>query len=256
MWTDAFTPLRLIGRGFLLILLAVFGTIPTLLFVNRLGASISVGRRNLDEFMLNWWTRMVCRVVGVRVRVIGTALKGPVLIVSNHISWLDIVVLHSTAAMSFVSKAEVARWPFIGYLARLSDTIFHERGSQNSASNASDAMSERFEQGGRIAIFPEGGIAPGDRVKHFHARMFKAAVEFDCPVQPVMLRYMRKGLRDPDITFAEGENFMTNALRLLGRPASVCEVEFLPGIQAADRPRKEIASEARDLILAAFEKGC
>ncbi len=253
MWTDYLTPLRLLIRGFLLVLLAVFGSIPTFLCVNRFGARFSVGRRQLDEFMLNWWTRMLCRAFAVKVKVSGTVLPGPVLIVSNHISWLDILVLHSSAAMGFVSKAEVARWPFIGFLAKLSRTVFHQRGSHNSASNVADAMITRLKEGGRVAIFPEGGIKPGDTVKLFHARLLKAAVDVECPIQPVMIRYVRNGVRDPDITFLDKENFMTNLIRLLGRPASVCQLRYLPPIEAAGRPRRELADQARAMVLNAFE---
>ena len=120
MWADRLSIVRIPVRGFSLLVLAVFGTIPTLLCVNRLGESIPVGSSSLSEFMLNWWTRMVCRVFGIRVRVLGKAAPGPVLIVANHISWIDILVMHSSAAMGFVSKAEIARWPFIGMLARMS----------------------------------------------------------------------------------------------------------------------------------------
>jgi len=253
MWTDVLTPFRLLVRGFFLILLATFGSIPTFLSVNRFGATIKVDHRQLDEFMLNWWTGMIFRVFGIRVEVTGAALDGPVLIVSNHISWLDILALHSSAAMGFVSKAEVASWPFIGFLARLSKTVFHERGSQDSANSVSNAMVRRLKSGGRVAIFPEGGIKPGDMIKVFHARMFKAAVEADCLVQPVMIRYLRNGQRDSELTFIDDENFVMNFLRLLGRPSSVCELKYLSPIAPEGRPRKLIAEQAQRAVMVAYE---
>lgn len=253
MWPDRLFILRIPIRGFFLLILAVFGTIPTLLCVNRLGESIRVGKRSLSEFMLNWWTRMVCRVFGIGIRVNGKAQPGPVLIVANHISWIDILVLHSAAAMGFVSKAEIARWPFIGMLARMSGTVFHERGSQDSSSNVANAMISRLKEGGRVAVFPEGGIKPGDSVKHFHARMFKAAVEAECPVQPAMIRYVRKGRRDAEISFRDDERFMGNFIRLLGHPATTCELRFLAPMDASKRPRKELAEDSRSAIVHAFE---
>ncbi|MFT5140080.1 MAG: 1-acyl-sn-glycerol-3-phosphate acyltransferase [Lysobacterales bacterium] len=203
--------------------------------------------------MLNWWTGMVFKGFGIKVIVNGAAIPGPVLIVSNHISWLDILALHSTAKMGFVSKAEVARWPFIGFLARLSGTVFHERGSQNSSSNVTTVMVNRLNEGGRIGIFPEGGIWPGDTIKVFHSRLLKAAVEAPCPIQPAMIRYVRDGQRDSDITFRDGENFMVNFIRLLGHPSCVCEVVYLEPIHIADSPRKDLAAQARLAILDAFE---
>lgn len=236
----------------MLILLAVLGTPPTVLCINRLGASIPVGDRYLDEVMLNWWTGMVCRVFGVRVRVSGEVLPGPVLIAANHISWLDIVVLHSAAAVGFISKAEVADYPLIGFLARVSGTVFHQRGNHDSSSNVTEAMIGQFRQGGRIAVFPEGGIKPGNGVKVFHARLFGAAIEADCPVQPVMIRYLRGGRHDTGITFKPGERFLANFLRLLGRPSCYCELRFLPPIQPRRRPRKELAREAHRAVEGAF----
>jgi 1-acyl-sn-glycerol-3-phosphate acyltransferase len=212
-----------------------------------------VDHRQLDEFMLNWWTGMVFRGFGIKVAVTGSAIPGPVLIVSNHISWLDILALHSTVKLGFVSKAEVAHWPFIGFLARLSDTVFHERGSDNSSTNVTTVMVNRLNEGGRIGIFPEGGIWPGDTVKVFHARLLKAAVEVPCPIQPAMIRYVRNGQRDADITFREGENFVMNFLRLLGHPSCVCEVVYLEPILVAESARKDLATQARAAILDAYE---
>jgi 1-acyl-sn-glycerol-3-phosphate acyltransferase len=224
-----------------------------LLFVNPLSRSIRIGEFGLDETMLSWWAGLFCSTFGVAVKIRGDIEPGPVLVVANHISWLDIVALHSAVAMGFVSKAEVARWPLIGMMARASGTVFHERGNQDSSSSVADAMIGRLKKGHRIAIFPEGGIKPGDSVKIFHARLFRVAVEAQCPVQPVMLRYMRNGHRDPDITFIRNEGFLMNFMRLLGRPSCVCELQFLEPIEAQGSPRRELSNAAQYVIEQAFE---
>lgn len=252
MWTDGFTPLRILFRGSMLILLLVFILPPTFLCHSRYLASIRTGRRRLDEFMLNHWSRWLCRAFGVKPEISGAILPGPVLIVGNHISWLDIVVMHSAAAISFVSKAEVKNWPVIGFAAKLGGTVFLERGSHDSSSNAAGDLVRSLKLGHRVAIFPEGGIRPGEGVKVFHARLFKTAIEAECPVQPVMLRYVRDGRRDPDMTFFASENFIVNALRLLGRPSSACELQFLEPIQPDGRSRKELAEQSRSMVEQAF----
>jgi len=254
MWTDRYTPLRIVFRGTLLTLLIVIGTIPVVLCINRVGNSIRVGNRQLDEFMLRIWTLAMCRIFSVRVRVKGVIEPAPTLIVSNHISWLDIIALHTAAPMGFVSKAEVATWPLVGTLARKSNTVFHERGKHDSSSNVTAAMTKRLKDGQRVAIFPEGGIKPGDHVKVFHARLFAAAVEVACPVQPVMIRYVRNGRRDPDMTFMANERFVGNIFRLLGRPACVCDIRFLEAVQAQGRPRRELAESAQAAVSAVFEE--
>jgi 1-acyl-sn-glycerol-3-phosphate acyltransferase len=252
MWTDQYSLLRIIFRGSLLILAALTFLPLTLFCQTPYPASIRVGRRKLDEFMLNTWSRWMSRLFGVRTRVSGAILPGPVLIVANHISWLDIVVMHSAAAMSFVSKAEVKNWPVIGFAATLGGTVYLERGSHDSSTNVAGDLITRLKQGRRVAIFPEGGISPGDSVKVFHARLFKIAVEGECPVQPVMIRYVSKGRRDPDMSFFASESFIANALRLLGRPASICELAFLDPIPSQGHSRKALAEHSRAAVDAAF----
>jgi len=252
MWFDGFTPLRLLTR-LLFVPALLLALVPTLLSINRLGRSIRVGSATLDEFMVERWSFWLCRVFGVRVRVIGDIHPAPTFIVANHLSWLDIQAMHAAAPMGFVGKAEINRWPLLGYLARAGDTIFIERGSHSSSVDVSQALVERLNAGRRVAIFPEGGIRPGDHVGVFHARLFKAAVEADCLVQPVMIRYVREGQRDPEMTFIEGENLVTNMLRMLGRPVSVAEVRFLEPFAPRGRPRRELAQQAQAAVTEAFE---
>jgi len=254
MAKERFSALRFLVRFFLLILLLLFGIIPLLLAINRVGSSIKVGHRSLDEFFLVWWTDMVCRTFGIRVRTSGLAIEGPVLMVANHISWLDILALYREFPIGFVSKAEIRKWPLIGMLTTMSGTVYLERGNTDSSSSVTQAVVDRLKQGGRVAIFPEGGIRPGDGVKVFHARLFAAAIEAECAIQPVMIRYKRDGRRDPGMTFMENETFMGNIVRLLGRPSSICEIRFLQPTQAEGRPRKELAGWAQAAITHEFEQ--
>ena len=255
MWTDVYSPLRIILRGAVIILMLVFLLIPTLLCQSRYLAGLPAGRRRLGEFTLNTWSGWLGRAFGVKTQIHGDISGGPVLMVANHISWLDIVVMHSAAAMGFVSKAEVRKWPVIGFAATMGGTVYLERGSHDSSSNVAGNLVERLKQDRRVAIFPEGGIRPGDGVKVFHARLFRIAIECGCPVQPVMIRYIRNGRRDPDMTFFASENFVMNVLRLLGRPSSICELRFLDPIHSSGHSRKALAEMSRDVVHQAFESG-
>ncbi len=254
MWFDALTPFRILGRCLLLVV-AVVGLVPLLISVSRVGRAVAIGGVSLEQIGLGWWSRLVCRAFGVRIEVSGRPSPGPVLIVANHISWLDITVLHGTATMGFVGKAEIGKWPLLGFLARAGDTIFHERGSHDSAAGVAEAMIGRLKTGRRVAIFPEGGIRPGEGIGVFHARLFRVAVEVDCPVQPVMLKYVRQGSRDPEMTFINNENMLQNMLRMLGRPVSTADIRYLGPIAPGGRPRKEIAAEAQAAIEAAYGGG-
>ena len=244
---------RLIYRVPILLLHIVLGAPVTVLCQYRPFRDLRPGRRPLSEVTAVWWMRTVCRIFGLRIERSGTFGPGARLLVANHISWLDIPLINSMAAVSFVSKAEINDWPVVGLMARSGRTLFHQRGSHDSASGVATIMAERLAQGGRVAIFPEGGIRPGHGVKRFHGRMFAAAIETGSPVQPIMLRYLREGGHDPDMTFLPGEHFVSNFFRLLRQGPCIAHVEVLPEIAAAGRQRRDVAAEAEAAVRSAFE---
>ena len=244
--------LRFIFRSLLLIGFLLFFLAPSLMRVNyyrRLGTA--EGSRKADRAGVRLSNKLAW-LFGLRVQVSGQAQDGPVLIAANHISWLDIPVLHGACAMGFISKAEVENWPVFRYIARTGGTIFHQRGNHDSAAGVNSLMVERLRQGRAVTIFPEGGILPGAPLRVFHARMFKAAVDVGCPVQPVTVRYMRDDQIDEDVAFRVGESMAVNFCRQLARPKSVAEVHFLPVINAIDQPRRTLADGARAAVISRY----
>lgn len=215
--------------------------------------AVRFGGKPLIEISEALWSRAVCRVFGLRLQVRGEVEPGPHLVVANHISWIDITVMRSVARMGFVSKAEINDWPVIGYLARIGGTVFHQRGSHDSASGVAGVMGERLREGGNVAIFPEGGILPGPGVKRFHGRMFAAAIDTASPVQPVMLRYMRDGRHVHDVTFIRGEHFVGNLFRLLRQKCCLADVAVLPPIDSTGKQRRPLAAEAEQAVRTAFD---
>lgn len=250
---DPFRYLRLLYRLPGLLLHILLGTPVTVIAQAAPFRSRTIRGRAVSEIVLNWWAGTSCRLFGIRRQVRGRLATGPLLIAANHISWIDILLLHSLASMGFVAKAEIARWPVIGFLARVGGTVFHQRGSRDSASGVAAAMTERLAEGGRVAIFPEGGILPGEGVKRFHARLFGPAIDLAVPVQPVMLRYGRDGRPHRDITFRPGEHFVANFFRLLMQAPCLAEVDLLPRIEAAGRPRREVAEAAESAVRTAYQ---
>ena len=208
----------------------------------------------LDHRMVRWWSEGLVRVFGFRLRRIGTPLDGPVLFVANHVSWIDIVVLHSQRMMGFVAKREIERWPLVGRMAEHAETIFHQRGDSASLGGVLHEMLARLRTGRSVGVFPEGRTRDGREVGPFHARIFLAAVEAGAPVQPVALRYGAQGNAQTVVAFQPGEHFVGNFLRLLGEPARVVEVHFLAPIAPADAAgRRRIAELARERIVAAMQ---
>ena len=121
--------------------------------------------------------RLVCRLLGVRVHCEGRlAREGGVLIVANHISWLDIPVLSTVAPLSFVAKSEVATWPFVGLLARLQRSVFVERARRMQVRETASEMMARLDAGDNVVLFAEGTSSDGNRVLSFMSSLFGAVL--------------------------------------------------------------------------------
>jgi 1-acyl-sn-glycerol-3-phosphate acyltransferase len=215
------------------------------------GASEFGGSR-LDHRMVRAWSSGLLRVFGFRLVRIGTPVPQATLFVANHVSWVDIVTLHSQRMMGFVAKREIASWPLVGWLAARGETIFHQRGSQESLGGVLQVMLARLRSGRSVGVFPEGRTRDGTEVGPFHARIFLAAVEAGAPVQPVALRYGANASAQTIVAFQPKESFLGNFLRLIGEPARAVEVVFLPPIVPGDTEgRRRIAELARARIGAA-----
>jgi len=244
---------RFIFRGLLMILFLLFLLMPSLMRINHCRSrGTDEGHRRADQHGKTLARRLLW-LFGIRVKTGGQPGSGAVLMAANHISWLDILALHSACAMGFVAKAEIENWPVFHYIARTGGTIFHQRGNHDSAADVVALMAGRLRDGRAVTIFPEGGIEAGEPIRVFHARMFKAAVDVGCPVQPVMLRYVRAGRVDAAVSFRVGENMAVNLCRQLARPKSVAEVRFLPLIDATDQPRRALADGARAAVVENYE---
>ncbi|NZA26150.1 1-acyl-sn-glycerol-3-phosphate acyltransferase [Luteimonas sp. SJ-92] len=217
------------------------------------GLRLASGER-LDHRMIRAWSAGLMRVFGFRLRRSGTPVPAAALFVANHVSWVDIVALHSQRMMGFVAKKEISRWPLVGWLASRGETIYHQRGSQESLGGVLHEMLARLRGGRSVGVFPEGRTRDGRAVGPFHARIFLAAVEAGVAVQPVALRYGERASAQTLVAFRGGESFLGNFVRLLGEPARSAEVAFLAPISPGDADgRRRIAEVARQRIVAAMD---
>jgi 1-acyl-sn-glycerol-3-phosphate acyltransferase len=140
------------------------------------------------------WQRTAARLLGVRVRVTGVPARPPLMLASNHVSWLDIVVLSNALPVSFIAKSEVARWPVFGTLARLQRTIFVEREKRARTVEVGEVIAARVDRGDVMVLFAEGTTGDGIALKPFKSALIGAAgaaVAGDEPitVQPVAVIY-------------------------------------------------------------------
>ena len=166
------------------------------------------------------WCRKLCRILGMRVHVAGAALaEGPLLVVANHISWLDIPVIASHWGVGFLSKAEVRRWPLIGSAAAGLGTLFIRRGQRDAAADAAAAIRERLRAGYRVLIFPEGTTGDGGGLLPFRPRLYQAALDADAPVQILAISYHHPdGTPCREVPFVGDESLLVNFLRIAALP--------------------------------------
>jgi 1-acyl-sn-glycerol-3-phosphate acyltransferase len=245
---DWLRPLRYVWRVPLLLLLVLITFPLAFAAFNPLALRLRVRGERLDHWLQRWWSGALMRVFGFRLRRTGEPLPGAVLFVANHVSWLDITLMHSQRIMAFVAKAEIARWPVVGWLSTRAGTIYHQRGSAHSLGAVMARVVARLKQGTAVGVFPEGGTGSGTTVRTFHARIFQVAADAHVPVQPVALCYGNGGRMDPRVPFAPGESFGANFLRLLGGPSFDATVHFLDAVALSDDGRRQTAATARAAI--------
>jgi 1-acyl-sn-glycerol-3-phosphate acyltransferase len=146
--------------------------------------------------------RMVCRLLRVRVTVKGEPARGrPLLIVSNHVSWIDITAIATVMPISFIAKSEVAGWPVFGTFARLQRTVFIDRTRRKGAAEANRVVAERLADGDAMVLFAEGTTSDGNRVLPFRSAVIGAARDAIAEaghtghvlVQPLTIAYGGRG---------------------------------------------------------------
>ncbi len=147
--------------------------------------------QSAKETRVHTWAQEMLRGVGISLFVRGTPVaSGPALLVANHLSWLDIVVMHASRYCRFVSKSDIKHWPLVGTLAAGAGTLYIERESRRDAHRLVHQMAERLQLGEVLAVFPEGTTGNGIVLKPFHANLLQAAISVDAPVQPIALRFV------------------------------------------------------------------
>ncbi|MGA0532393.1 lysophospholipid acyltransferase family protein [Hansschlegelia sp. KR7-227] len=207
--------------------------------------------------------RLAMKVVGVRVRMIGEPSRlRPLLIASNHSSWLDIPVLGSVSRMSFVAKSEIADWPVFGTLARLQRTIFVDRARRSATASVNREMADRMVSGVPVILFAEGTSSDGNRVLAFRTSLLGAARAAlangggeTVAVQPVSVAYTHRNglplgrLGRPFVAWYGDMTFLNHLWSILRDGAIDATVTFGDPILAdAATDRKRLAAEVERTV--------
>ncbi len=197
------------------------------------------------------WARGMLEVLGIGLQVRGEPVAGgPALIVCNHISWADILVLHAARYCRFVSKSEVRHWPLIGPLATGAGTLYIERDSRRDALRVVHHMADALAAGDVLAVFPEGTTSNGIDLLPFHANLLQAAIHADAPVQPVALRFVDAATGEPSLApcYIGDDTLVGSLWRTLAGPRITAVVSFGPAEHCQGRDRRAWAADLRERV--------
>lgn len=234
-------PLRFLLRSALLILHLAYGLLLALI------VKLDAGNRLPRERMGSHWSALLMRLMGVRLRVSGMPMSGGGMIVANHVSWIDIPLIYACAPTRFVSKSEVRDWPVAGWLAEAAGTFYLRRG-KGGARPLINRLIPHLRALGSIVIFPEGTTTDGSDVLPFHPRLFCAAIESACPVQPVALRYGCGSGGENIAPFVGDDDLVSHVIRMLRNRNLEADVVFGAPLDSRGRTREQLADAARDAI--------
>ncbi|HTN61779.1 MAG TPA: lysophospholipid acyltransferase family protein [Devosia sp.] len=251
----------------------VFVFIPILIVVVPLQALINALRLPFWNVLPRFFHRVGCVFLGLRVKVIGQPATGrATLLVSNHISWTDIVAIGSIADVTFVAKREVGEWFFVGMMARLQKTIFVDRTRRSDAGRTSLEMGRHMAGGNAVLLFAEGQSDIGTHVLPFRSALIGAAQHAmidagakDVLIQPLTIAYTRlQGLpvsrnERSLIAWVKSKSLKQNILEILSGGVKDVTVAFgapLPLDEHADRKAVSKAAEnAVRHMLVALNRG-
>jgi 1-acyl-sn-glycerol-3-phosphate acyltransferase len=245
----------------ILIALAFLALTLVLLPLQLIGIAFDL---RLQRTIPHLYHRILCALIGVRIREVGARSRAsPALILSNHVSWLDICVISALAPVVFVAKSEVAGWPVFGWLARLQRTIFINRQARHQTGAATREIAGRLLGGDAVVLFAEGTSSDGIRVLPFrsslvgavHHALGNSTHHTQITVQPMSLAYvgfggvpMGRGLRERVAWYGDAD-LMPHLLHVLSSGAVDVTVSWGEAVayeMSADR--KAIARDAEKSV--------
>ena len=212
----------------------------------RFGALDAPARRQ----RIQWWSAKLLRLLGIGLKVSGAPRAAATLLVSNHVSWLDIAVIHAAAPQArFVSKADIKHWPLIGRLVASAGTLFIERESKRDALRVVHQIADALRGGDTVAVFPEGTTGAGRELLPFHANLLQAAIATGSAAQPVVLRFHEPGRAfSPAAEFIGDTTLVQSMWRMAAAKGLQVELQWLSAEATSHADRRELAAHLRERI--------
>ncbi|MES2353838.1 MAG: lysophospholipid acyltransferase family protein [Pseudomonadota bacterium] len=198
------------------------------------------------------WARKLLAILHVRVEVRGdVALRHTAgcIIAANHISWLDIFLIHTIRPARFVAKSEIRDWPVVGWLCAKTGTLFIERTRRHHTAKINEIMRDVVQEGGTVGLFPEGSTSLGDQLKKLHSSLFQAAVQSDVPLIPTAIRYTDIQRRRSEIpAYVDDMSLAKSLSQILAAPELCATLHFATPIIPTGKNRRELTQETENAI--------
>jgi 1-acyl-sn-glycerol-3-phosphate acyltransferase len=209
---------------------------------------VPVGEEERREFRRRW-SRKLLAILGVRVEVRDIRVAAGTLLVANHVSWLDVIVLSALCPADFVAKAEIRRWPLLGRLLARNDCVFVDRRIGRHLLRLNAEIGERLANGRIVAFFPEGTTTDGAGLLPFRPALFEPAVSGGHRLQAFALAYRElSGRRCEAAAFIGQQNLWQSLLAIASQPGIVVALRASPAIAAAGLSRRQAARIAQAAI--------
>ena len=209
------------------------------------------------QALIQRWCRQLLQMLGVEAHVHWRhegGMPGNVLIVANHISWLDIVVLNALQPARFIAKADLRRLPLVGRLVENVGTLFIERERRRDTHTVNRQTVEALARGDLVAVFPEGTTSDGTGLLKFHSSLLQSIVDAEGHMQPVAIRYRTPGDRHCAAPAYVGElSLLDSFWRVTGERAIRAELHVMPPVPARARHRRDLSRAAEEAIRTVLE---
>lgn len=208
--------------------------------------------RNIRQHIIKNWSCSLLAILNIKLNVQGygkrAIMNGPIL-VSNHISWLDVFALNAVFPSYFVAKSEVGDWPLLGWLCHRAGTLFIRRTVRRDTARINHEISGVLTRGDSIALFPEGTSSDTGFPGHFHSSLLQAAVDLNVGIRPVAIRYHdNHGNSNSDAAFVGDMSFIQSLWKIMCSPSLQVTLYYLPLLSCEGKSRRLLATEAQQSI--------
>lgn len=203
------------------------------------------------SFHFRNWSRVLLRLLRIEVVDSGESPEPPFLLVSNHLSYIDIPVLASRVDAFFVAKSEIAHWPVVGTLCRAMGTIFVDRESRRDVVRVLSELDQRLTEGHGVVLFPEGTSTDGSHVRRFLPSLLDAAARLERPVTCASVRYETPPGEEPAseaVCWWGGMTFGPHVWAMMALPGFRAHLSF-GDEKILHRDRKELAIRSRAAVV-------